>query len=90
MALHLLQRLPEDLQGDRYRGANEAEEAEAWYRRVLANSPLHPGATGRLAELLASRGEGVAARQLCANSVERTGSDPECARIIGEMRHVGE
>ncbi len=71
--------------GDRYRSTANVDQAEAWYRRVLVIAPLNPGATSRLAELLAARGERGAARQMCANLVERAGSDPECARIVAEI-----
>lgn len=76
--------------GDRHRSARKIEEAEAWYRRVLASAPLHAGATSRLAELLAARGERAAARQMCVNLVERTGPDPECARILAEIHRSDE
>lgn len=67
---------------DRHRDAGNTTAAEAWYRRVLLIAPLHPGATSRLAELLAARGEPRAALRLCMNLVERTGPNPACERII--------
>ena len=53
--------------GDRYKTFGNASEAEAWYRRVLANAPLHAGATSRLAALLREHGDPKEAADLCAN-----------------------
>lgn len=75
-----------NLIGDRYRSDGKLSEAEAWYRRVLVNAPLDPGATSRLAELLAARGERAAAEQLCADLVARIGPHSECARLVTSSR----
>lgn len=75
---------------DRHRDAGDTVAAEAWYRRVLLIAPLHPGATSRLAELLAARGEPRTAQRMCVNLVERTGSNRECERIIAETDPVSQ
>lgn len=65
--------------GDRYRDAGGSGKAEAWYRRVLVDAPLDAAATGRLAAVLAARGERTAAQQLCAALIARTGPNPDCS-----------
>jgi DNA-binding winged helix-turn-helix (wHTH) protein/Tfp pilus assembly protein PilF len=52
--------------GDRYSARDQSSEAEAWYRRVLRTSPVHPQATRALADLLRQLGDGAAADALCA------------------------
>jgi transcriptional activator of cad operon len=53
--------------------------AEAWYRRVLAHSPLHPAATRGLAGLLHAGGDAAQAHRLCAELTHRVGADAGCA-----------
>jgi hypothetical protein len=52
--------------------------AEAWYRRVLAESPLHPAATAGLARLLRKSGDPAAAERLCAELKQRSGKAVGC------------
>lgn len=68
------------LVADRHREAGDARAAEAWYRRVLASSPLHPQATVGLAALLQAGGDGAGARRLCAELRQRRGGADACAR----------
>ncbi|MEO0694592.1 MAG: winged helix-turn-helix domain-containing protein [Pseudomonadota bacterium] len=64
--------------GARYAEAGDAAAAEAWYRRVLDQSPLHGDATRRLALLLGQRGDLVEAQRLCAEFKARVDSDADC------------
>lgn len=62
----------------RYRARADMPAAEAWYRRVLSHSPLHPAATVGLAEVLRSGGDSAQADQLCEQLVQRTGENNTC------------
>lgn len=53
--------------GDRYRASGKLDQAQAWYRRVLATAPLHVEATTRLASLLRQSGDADGATALCEN-----------------------
>ena len=67
---------------ERHLAARDTAQAEAWYRRVLSQSPLNDSATAGLARLLQARGETAAARELCASLEERTGAGDGCAAIL--------
>ena len=62
----------------RHDAQGDPSTAEAWYRRVLAHSPLHPESTRGLARLLRSGGDEAQARRLCAELTSRVGGDPLC------------
>lgn len=64
--------------GDRRRARGEMALAEGWYRRVLEQSPLHPGATAGLAQLLRAAGDAAQADHLCTELAERTGARDAC------------
>lgn len=66
----------------RHAAAGRPAQAHAWYRRVLANTPLHPAATAGLAALLTRQGDRPAAVRLCRELVERAGPAPECAAFL--------
>lgn len=57
----------------RHRARADLPAAEAWYRRVLNQSPLHPAATKGLSEVLRARGDDAAADRLCEELTQRTG-----------------
>lgn len=63
---------------DRYRVRGDLPAAEAWYRRVLAESPLHPAATAGLARLLRDNGDAASADRLCAELKQRSGESIVC------------
>jgi transcriptional activator of cad operon len=65
----------------RLEAENRQTEAEAWYRRALAETPLHPAATVGLAKLLARKGDRPAAAGLCTDLIARTGPNPDCASL---------
>lgn len=62
----------------RYRARADMPAAEAWYRRVLSQSPLHPAATAGLAEVVRAGGDGAQADHLCQELVQRTGEGNGC------------
>ncbi|KRA50849.1 tetratricopeptide repeat protein [Pseudoxanthomonas sp. Root630] len=62
----------------RYAGRGEPSRAEAWYRRVLAHSPLHPESTRGLARLLRAGGDDAQADRLCAELASRVGESESC------------
>lgn len=66
----------------RHDRAGRSAEAETWYRRVLADTPLHPAATAGLAVLLARQGDRPAAIRLCRELVERAGPSAGCAPFL--------
>lgn len=66
---------------ERYLAVHDIALSEAWYRRVLSQSPLHEGATAGLARLLLARGETAAAHKLCLSLQERTGASGRCGAI---------
>lgn len=57
----------------RHRDRGDAIAAEAWYRRVLAHSPLHADATRGYAVILRAGGDVAEARRLCEALHQRTG-----------------
>ncbi len=63
---------------DRYRARGDSPAAEAWYRRVLAESPLHPAATVGLARLMRKGGDPAAADRLCLELRQRSGKGVSC------------
>ncbi|RZA37315.1 MAG: tetratricopeptide repeat protein [Lysobacteraceae bacterium] len=63
---------------DRYRARGDSPSAEAWYRRVLAESPLHPAATVGLARLMRKGGDPAAADRLCVELKQRSGETVGC------------
>ncbi|ATQ41548.1 winged helix-turn-helix domain-containing protein [Caulobacter mirabilis] len=67
---------------DRHARAGRGQQAELWYRRVLAYAPLHRTATAGLAAVLARSGDAAGARRLCVALVERTGPEPGCAPYL--------
>ena len=81
----------------RYRARGDMPAAETWYRRVLAQSPLHPAATAGLAQVLRAGGDSAQADRLCAELAQRTGAVDACPanmqeptlRARSEERRVG-
>ncbi|MEZ5463261.1 winged helix-turn-helix domain-containing protein [Dokdonella sp.] len=69
------------LVGDRLVEVGRRDEGEAWYKRALAHSPLHPGATLALARLLEGDGRIEEARQLCLELNARLGDQPGCSKL---------
>jgi DNA-binding winged helix-turn-helix (wHTH) protein/Tfp pilus assembly protein PilF len=68
----------------RHRARGDMPAAETWYRRVLAQSPLHPAATAGLAQLLRIGGDGAQADRLCAELAQRTGAAGACRADMQE------
>jgi Flp pilus assembly protein TadD len=66
----------------RHAAAGRTAVAEAWYRKVLAVTPLHPTATAGLAGVLDRRGDRAGAARLCRELVERTGPSAGCAAYL--------
>lgn len=64
--------------GDRHLAQSRPVEAEAWYRRALEFSPLHPAATRGLAKVLRAAGDAAAADRLCKELHERLGAQEPC------------
>lgn len=62
----------------RHRARGDMPAAETWYRRVLAQSPLHPAATAGLAQVLRTGGDSAQAARLCVELVQRTGVANAC------------
>jgi len=67
--------------GGEYEALGQLQEAEIWYRRVLAFSPLEPEATSRLAHILAAAGDSAEAMRLCEALSARIGAYPGCVSI---------
>ena len=63
---------------ERHRDRGQLPTAEAWYRKVLAQTPLDPGATAGLAALLRAGGGATEADRLCAELVQRLGPAQNC------------
>lgn len=63
----------------RHRARGDMPAAETWYRRVLAQSPLHPAATAGLAQVLRAGGDNAQADRLCAELAQRTGIADACS-----------
>ncbi|GAB2651584.1 hypothetical protein GCM10027193_01050 [Arenimonas aestuarii] len=66
------------LVAERHRARGDSSAAEAWYRRVLAISPLQPEATRGLAGVLADGGDAAAAERLCRELEQRLGQGDDC------------
>jgi transcriptional activator of cad operon len=64
----------------RHRARGDMPAAEAWYRRVLIQSPLHPAATAGLSEVLRAGGDNAQADRLCEELTLRTGEKNACHR----------
>ena len=64
--------------GERYETLQQTGDAELWYRRVLAQAPLEPEASTRLAQLLYRSGERGEALRLCKALTEKVGRFPGC------------
>lgn len=64
---------------ERHRDSGQLPTAEAWYRKVLAQMPLDPGATAGLAALLRAGGGATEADRLCAELAQRLGPAQGCA-----------
>lgn len=62
----------------RYRARGDLPAAEAWYRRVLTQSPLQPEATRGLADVLRTGGDTAAADRLCDELMQRAGAAAAC------------
>jgi DNA-binding winged helix-turn-helix (wHTH) protein/Tfp pilus assembly protein PilF len=62
----------------RHRARADMPAAEAWYRRVLNQSPLHPAATVGLSEVLRAGGDGAQANRLCEELTRRIGEKNAC------------
>ncbi len=69
---------------ERHRDRGQLPTAEAWYRKVLAQTPLDPGATAGLAALLRMGGDAVEADRLCAELVQRLGATQNCGESGSE------
>ncbi len=65
--------------GDRYARIGAVDDAEAWYRRVLSQTPFQPDATSGLAALLMRSGNQAEAARLCQDLQDRTGAKASCA-----------
>ena len=65
--------------GDGYAKMADRAAAEAWYRRVLDQTPMEPEATARLAGLLREQGADDEARRLCSDLTARIGDFDGCA-----------
>lgn len=63
---------------ERHHARGDRAAAEGWYRKVLAQSPLHPEATRGLAALLREGGDAAGADRLCAELVQRLGAAQGC------------
>lgn len=63
---------------ERYRARGDLSAAEAWYRRVLAESPMQRDAVRGLAAVLRRGGDSVGAERLCMERERRLGPDPDC------------
>lgn len=63
---------------ERHHAHGDRAAAEAWYRKVLAQSPLHPDATRGLAALLREGGAAAEADRLCAELAQRLGAKQGC------------
>lgn len=70
------------LVAERHFAAGRSEQAEAWYRKVLAQAPMNPAAVTGLAQVFEARGEIAAAREICAGLAERTGASAGCVVIL--------
>ena len=64
--------------GESYETLEQTGDAELWYRRVLAEAPLEPEATTRLARLLHRSGERGEALRLCKALTEKVGRFSGC------------
>jgi transcriptional activator of cad operon len=62
----------------RHADRGEPSLAEAWFRRVLAHSPLHPESIRGLARLLRAGGDDAQADRLCAELASRVGASESC------------
>lgn len=67
--------------GDRYARIGAADDAEAWYRRVLSQTPFQPDATNGLATLLMRSGNQAEAARLCQDLQDRTGAKASCTSV---------
>jgi transcriptional activator of cad operon len=63
---------------ERHHARGDRAAAEGWYRKVLAQSPLHPEATRGLAALLREGGDAAGADGLCAELAQRLGAAQGC------------
>ena len=66
------------LLAQRHQQAGRVAEAEAWYRRVLVQSPLHPEATRQLAAILRDGGDSAQAERMCSELAQRLGAQQGC------------
>ncbi len=64
--------------GGIYEALEQTDDAELWYRRVLAEAPLEPEATTRLAQLLYRSGDRGESERLCKALTEKVGHFPGC------------
>ncbi|MFC0679791.1 tetratricopeptide repeat protein [Lysobacter korlensis] len=62
----------------RHASRGDSAAAEAWYRRVLGHSPLHPESTRGLAQLMRAGGDEAEAERLCAELSHRVGAGAAC------------
>ncbi len=72
--------------GGEYEALGQSQEAEIWYRRVLAFSPLEPEATSRLAQILTAAGDAAEAERLCETLSARIGAYPGCVSVIDNVQ----
>lgn len=63
---------------EKYENSDDAVSAEAWYRRVLEQTPFEPEATRRLAGLLRERGDIAEANNLCRELKTRIDALEDC------------
>ncbi len=68
--------------GELHESLDQPQEAETWYRRVLAYAPLHPDATLALAQLLQVSGDLAGAQRLCRELELRVSSMEACRQIL--------
>ncbi|MEO8672897.1 MAG: tetratricopeptide repeat protein [Tahibacter sp.] len=72
--------------GNRLVDHGRSIDAEAWFKRALAHSPLHARATLALAGLLMTSGRSAEARQLCLELNARVGEQDGCSQFIRERK----
>ncbi|WP_258807699.1 winged helix-turn-helix domain-containing protein [Pseudidiomarina sp. CB1] len=72
--------------GDRYLAAENYQEAESWYRRVLAFAPVHEEATLGLAVVLQQTGDQPGALRLCEDLKRRLQATYFCPTKLAERK----
>lgn len=72
--------------GDRYLADENYQEAESWYRRVLAFAPVHEEATLGLAVVLQQTGDQPGALRLCEELKRRLQAPYSCPTKLAERK----